>query len=489
MSTAAAWSRRALFLVENLDLEKATGVDGAQWEYFQLDHLNDDGIFRIENKSRQIAWSWIAAAEAVAAAIVDSESSIFVSINKLEADNKITYARAILEALEVSRPKITRDNTQQIQFQNGAELLSLPSKPARGKSRSNLYLDEFAHTQQDREIYTGALPIITKGGRLRIGSSPMGASGMFWEIESESMRQYPGYARVTTPWWHVYAFCNDPIRAIRLAPAMDIHDRVMMFGNERIVAIFENIPIEDFMQEYECTYVDEATAWISWNEIKNLQATTPQAFIASGRGAKLDHLYEQIEYARQSVTSGEIESIFGAGMDIGRTRNTSEIILVGIGKDNRYPLRLLLTLDNVEYDDQIAVAVKVLKTFKLTKFYIDRNGIGSQLAEALEKLYPIIAEGVDFTNASKTAWATQVKMLAQQLRCPIPIDRDLSYQIHSIKKMISPSKKLIFDTARNEKHHADKFWAWVLALDAAMLADRPAPPPPAASFSQRITGV
>jgi len=57
-------------------------------------------------------------------------------------------------------------------------------------------------------------------------------------------------------------------------------------------------------------------------------------------------------------------------------------------------------------------------------------------------------------------------MLIQQHKTPLPVDREIAYQIHSIKKLITPSKNVVFDTERNEKHHADKFWAWALAVSA-----------------------
>lgn len=485
-------TRRAMFLIENVDIEAATGIPGARWEYFQLAQFNDNSTFRIETKARQIAWSWAAAAESLAAAIVDGESSLYTSINLQEAAGKIDYARALYEHIaeqgRVRLPRIIKDNTTQIRLDNGAEVLSLPSRPPRGKSRYNLYFDEFAHAMRDREIFKGGMPVISKGGRLRIGSSPFGASGMFWEIDTESIQKYPDFVRSRTPWWHVYAFCSDPIRAILKAPALATQDRVELFGNERIQTIFRNVPIEDFQAEYECIYVDETTAWIPWDEIKAAQRTAPAAHLATARGKNLAALYDAIAELSRDVAAGKVESIFGAGMDIGRTRNTSELTLCGIGRDHIYPLRLQLTMDNVEYDDQEAIAAHVAKTFRLTKMYIDRNGIGSQLAENLAKAFPTKIEGVDFTNASKTAWATQVKMLIQQGRAPIPVDRDLAYQIHSIKKIILPSKKLAFDTARNERHHADKFWGWVLALDAAMLENIPAPRPPLSSMSQRIAG-
>lgn len=455
------WTERAQFLVENLDLPAASGVETARWEQFQLAHLNDDSTFRIEDKSRQIAWSFTIAAEAVAEAILDKRSSIFVSINLDEAKEKIRYARAVYENTQgVKLPKLVRDNELSLEFDNGARLLSLPSRPSRGKARMNVYLDEFAHVQHDRQIYTAALPIISKGGRLRIGSSPLGASGAHWEISRQELRPYPGFNRKITPWWEVRAFCKNVKEARHLAPALSTFERVDLFGTDTIKAIYANMPAEDFAQEYEATYVDETTAWITWDEIK--AETHPELYceIANGK----DQCFQAIERLRQAVRNGTVEAAFGVGVDIGRTRNTTEIFLTGKSTLDSYPLRMMLTLDNTEFDDQFAVLCEVM-TLPILKMLIDRNGIGMQLAENMEKRYPAVAEGVKFTNETKQLWATNAKMLIQQRKTPLPANRDLDYQIHSIKKTVTPSKNVVFDTERNEKHHADKFWAWVLSLD------------------------
>jgi phage FluMu gp28-like protein len=128
---------------------------------------------------------------------------------------------------------------------------------------------------------------------------------------------------------------------------------------------------------------------------------------------------------------------------------------------------LAVTLDNVEFDDQEEVINYAMQKLPIIKLLIDRNGIGLNLAENAEKAWPGKCEGVDFTNTNKTLWATEAKMLIQKKKTPLPPDRDIAYQIHSIKKTITAARNNVFDTARNEKHHADKFWAWVLALWAA----------------------
>ena len=408
------------------------------------------------------------AAEAVANGILYGEGTIFVSINLDEAKEKIRYAKAIIEALpRRMQPKLLTDNRTELEFGNGARLISLPATPPRGKAQMHVALDEFAHVRDDVRIYTAALPIISKGARrLRIGSSPLGASGRFWEIASEGLRKYPGYTRNSTPWWEVHAFCTNVRMARRLAPALTTFQRVEMFGNDRIKAIYANMPEEDFQQEYECAFVDESTAWITWEEIAANQ-TNGICQIANVTGAQTDNAFEAINLLRAEIDAGRAEPVFGAGVDVGRTRNTSELFLIGRPTVPSYPLRLMVTMDNVSFDDQQAILVYALDTLPIAKMLIDRNGIGMNLAENLEREYPVKAEGAQFTQPNKLLWATDAKMLIQQKHTPLPVHRDLAYQIHSIKRLMSPSKNLVFDTERNEKHHADKFWAWALALAAA----------------------
>lgn len=463
--SSALGTLRAQFLVEMLDLEAATQVEGARWEHFQLAHLTDDSTFRIEVKSRQIAWSWLSAVEGLADAIIEGRSSIYVSINQDEAQEKIRYAKQAIEALPRSlRPKLSGDSKQAIELAtNGARLISLAARPPRGKARANVYLDEFAHVRDDRAIYTGALPVISKGGRLRIGSSPLGASGVFWEVSEQKLRPYPGYTRKRTPWWLAQAFCLNVTEARKLAPALPTIARVELFGNDRIKAIYANLPEEDFQQEYEAAFVDESTAWISWEEIKAVQDAELRWVTASG----VEAAHQAIDDLARRIDAGQVEQVLGGGLDIGRTRNTTELFLVGISTLDSYPLRLSITLDNVAFDDQAAVLAYALRQLPIVTVLIDRNGMGMNLAENAARDWPAKAQGVDFTQPSKVLWATDAKMLIQQRKTPLPADREIAYQIHSIKKTVTAAKNLVFDTARNEKHHADKFWAWALALHAA----------------------
>ena len=98
---------KAQFAAEFVDIEKASGIDGAQWEAFQFQLLNTTSRFSLDVKSRQIAWSFTAALDAFCDAMINPGwPHVFVSINLDEAKEKLRYLRNIIDATdEPVRPK------------------------------------------------------------------------------------------------------------------------------------------------------------------------------------------------------------------------------------------------------------------------------------------------------------------------------------------------------------------------------------------------
>jgi len=460
---------KAQFAAEFIDLPKAAQVDGITWEPFQLSFLNNQTRFGIDVKARQIAWSFTAALDAVVDGIVNPGTPhIFVSINLDEAKEKIRYVKAIIEAIdEPVRPTPMRDSITEVELDNGSRYISHPCRPPRGKARARIYLDEMAHYREglDREIYTGALPATVKGdGYIRIGSSPLGASGLFWEIVTESLHKYPGYEgwRRFVPWWHVKALCRDVQMARKIAPEMATAERVTAFGTEALRQIFENMFLEDFQQEYECAWVDEAVAWITWEVIKANQ--DPNLFWWHARS--VDEARQMLPEVQAAVRTEQIEGVLVGGLDVGRQKDLTEFMALGRATTGQLPVRFSISLDRVRYDDQEQCFFDIISALPFTAVLIDQNGIGAQLAENLEARTGK-AHGIDFTSESKELLAVEARIQAERGNTPLPLDRDLAYQIHSIKKTVTPAKFNRFDTERNEKHHADKFWAWALAIYAA----------------------
>jgi len=465
------------FALRYLDLPRAAANEGATWELFQLRLLSNNTRFGVDVKARQIAWSFTAALDAVIDGIIHPDTPhIFVSINLDEAREKIRYARSIIEALipvcdETGmrvRPQLVRNTLTELELDNGSRLVSHPCRPPRGKPHARIYLDEMAHyaTGMDKQIYTAALPATMRGdGYIRIGSSPLGAGGLFWEIVTESMRRYPGYNnyRHLIPWWEVKGLCKDVPTAMQIAPEMTTEERVYAFGTQALIEIYENMFLEDFQQEMECAWVDESVAWITWEIIKRNQDKD----LLWWHARSVEEALQMGVEVKQAIQEGKIEPVLYGGVDIGRKRDLTEFMAVGKTTSGQLPLRFSVSLDRVKYDDQQGCFEKLIEMLPFALVLIDQNGIGAQLAEHLTDTTGI-AQGVDFTNATKELWAVQARIQFERGNVPIPVDRNLAYQIHSIKKLVTAAKNNVFDTARNEAHHADKWWGLALAIWAAV---------------------
>ena len=76
----------------------------------------------------------------------------------------------------------------EIRFPGGSRISALPanSRTARGRS-ANVILDEFAHHQDSRAIWTALYPVISAPGlRLRVVSTPAGKSNRFYDLATGS---------------------------------------------------------------------------------------------------------------------------------------------------------------------------------------------------------------------------------------------------------------------------------------------------------------
>lgn len=318
---------RAAFMVEYLDLPAATGDEHATWEPYQLVFLSDEGMFSITRKARQIGWSFTAAADAVAESTLNPGStSIFVSINREEATEKIRYAKAVLGALDDNvRPRLDDDNQSTITFTNGSRILSHPSKPIRGRAKARIYLDEFAHYAKDAQVYQSALPATTRGGFIRIGSTPLGTVGMFHDISAQASRPYPGYRRFVIPWWSVGGLCGDVPRAQAAASGMSPEDLVRAYGTGRLKSIYENMVAEDFRQEYALDWSDESVSFITWEEVKAAQAMAQAEKVETRKATSVPAALAAINALALDIKEGKAEPRVFVGMDIGRRHDLSEV--------------------------------------------------------------------------------------------------------------------------------------------------------------------
>jgi len=101
---------------------------------------------------------------------------------------------------------------------------------------------------------------------------------------------------------------------------------------------------------------------------------------------------------------------------------------------------------------------------RVRRLCIDRHGIGMNLAENLRTEFRSRVEGIALVGQVKESLAVGLKIAFENEAIAIPRDRELTAQIHSIKKMATDAGYARFDTEKNERHHADKFWALSLSV-------------------------
>jgi phage FluMu gp28-like protein len=144
--------------------------------------------------------------------------------------------------------------------------------------------------------------------------------------------------------------------------------------------------------------------------------------------------------------------------------------------------RAMVTLDNKPFQFQRAFIFNAMNTLVTLKMSMDSTGLGMQLAEEVERKYYSRVEPTVFTNAVKEHLAVTLKRVMESGVLLLPEDMELRRQIHSIKRVVLPGGRFRFDSEKNEKYHADKFWALALAVGRAF--GGPSAPAVASSKSQ-----
>jgi len=380
---------------------------------YQWDWVADKSRYRIAVKARQIRWTTTVAFEAVYSAAYLNSDFLFISAAEKNAIEALDRCKKwVTVAQDVGCEfNVTTDSRTEIGI-NGRKILSLAQNPntVRGFS-GNVCLDEYALHAQGNEIYSAAFPITTHGYSLSIVSTPLGQSGKFYDIWSKP-GVYRDFSRHSTT----------IIEAIGQGLVVDVD------------AIRRNVDDETFRREYLCEFIDESTAYYPYELIlRNLGG-----FAAGG-------------------------TVY-AGIDIGRKRDRTVIYLLQQLGDT-FTTVAMEVLSNMTFADQHSVISQMMKEHKVQRACVDATGLGSQLAEELANEFPQV-EPVVFTNEVKEKMAVSVKRLFEQGKLTIPDDKDLIGDIHSIRRVVTPSGNIRFDAERNETGHADRFWALGLSVNA-----------------------
>jgi phage FluMu gp28-like protein len=473
---SAGWSQTDLLSLVVSDAvawaEIVTDLGGTPivLEPFQVNFLRDKSNLRIVKKSRQLGYSTVLSIEVTHSGIVKRNyNADVVSTGEKEANEKIVLANTLWastpdEFAEIGlKPVRWRVAQDAIAFHGPPYTSTIVSKPASSAIRGgqkDIYVDEAAFVPKFEELWQAAAPAIVRGeGRATVISTPMGESGLYFEMWKSGR-----WSMHDVPWWHsrfmvkgamdefhagIDPYKNSVAEAIELAPMMGTLERLNRFGSTKIVnTIFREALLEDiikFQTEFECMFVDEADSYYPWELIKeNVSAEN------AWRAWKVGY---------------ETDGFFTIGVDLAKKRDKTVFTVVEHVGGKKIVLFYYESSDTyTEQFEQLKQLVDVIKPHRIS---IDSGGPGAMFAEKasageLESTANI--ESIQFSNDLKEQWATKFKgELQMGDKVALSNHSKALEEIHSIKRKRLETGRYKF----SGEPHDDYFWSTMLALYGA----------------------
>ena len=399
---------------------------------YQSEIIKIPDRFQIHKKSRQIGYSFTFAYKAVKRCIFQDRDQLILSASQRQSSRVMYYAEKFINAFmimpECKGVKLEIDAKTEKRFNNGKQILTMPSNPDTTRGfPGDVILDEYALHKDDEKIFEAILPSITgghgenKGYCIDILSSPMGMNNMFYKIYSDLDRFKSFYRN-----------------------SVNIYDAIARSKgrfNPDIEAIKANYDEESFRQEFLCEFIDEATAYFTYELLKSC----------------IDD-YEPTQLKGKTFI----------GIDIGRTHDRTVIAVISELEERRR-LKRLEVLFNIPFGEQRKTIKQIIQEENPQKVLIDKGAIGMQIAEELEHDYTF-CEGIQINNIVKSDCATTARKFMEDKNFKFLDDENghkLITEFHTIARKVSIQNNISFDSPRDNTGHGDKAWAVMLGLLAS----------------------
>lgn len=301
----------------------------------------------------------------------------------------------------------------------GSSIMALPANPdtARGFS-ANVFLDEFAIHKDSKAIWGALFPVISKGWKLRVTSTPNGKGNKFYEIMTGGDKVWSRHV-------------NDIYKAVADGLPRNIEELRAGLGDEDL-----------WQQEFELKWLDEASAWLSYD------------------------LINSCEDEKAGIPENYQGGVCFVGRDIGR-RNDLHVIYVWEQIGDVLWERERVEQKRATFADMDEEFDRVMTTYNVARACIDQTGMGEKPVEDAIGRYGSRVEGVLFTGPNKLVMATEGKQAFEDRRVRIAQgDEKLRADLHKLRKVTSPTGAPRFVADRDDDH-ADRTWAAFLGIHAA----------------------
>jgi len=412
---------------------------------YQREDVESDTRLRWCCWSRQSGKSFTKSLRRIVRGLRRRRNQIFLSAGERQSYELMQKARQHCQALKVAAEYLddrffegTRFKRLEIRLPNDVRIIGLPANPmtARGFT-GDVLLDEFAMHADDREIWAAMFPTLLRGeGELDVCSTPKGVKNVFAQLQDNELFSH---SIVTLP------------AAIEQGLDVDYEQVRRSMGDDQL-----------FRQEFLCEFLDEATAFLTYEMIARCQDAT-------------------LDKEPDLTALGDYAGDLAVGIDIGRVRDLTVVWIVAVEGD-RCITRGVMEMQGVTFREQYARIGEVLGLRSVRRCCIDSGGLGMQIAEAaIEDFGAHRVEACTFTTLLKQELAGGLRVAVEEGSIRIPVDEGIRNDWHGVERSVSTAGHDRYTASRAEGSHADRFWAAALALRAAgtragkveMLTSRP----------------
>ena len=401
---------------------------------YQQRYLKDQSRFKAGLFARQTGKTFTTTLEAVldcleAEARGRSSRWTILSVSQARAQDAMEqgvklHLRALKTAFEAAQVRLESEELAfEVRLRRGSRLRCVAANPATARGMTeNLILDEFAHHKDNRAVWTALLPVVSRSDlKLRVISTPAGRGDKFYEIMTgpEMARTFSRH-RVTIQDAVADGLPRD-VEALRAAMADP----------------------QAWAQEFECEFVDEAHAWLTYDLIDGC---------------------EEAEAGKPSAYGGKPCYV---GMDIA-ARGDLTVIAVLEESGARLWCRELAELRQTSFAAQLAELDRIMRQYRVVRVAMDQTGMGEMpVEEARRRHGSYRVEGVLFTPARKLDLAGALREAMEERKLALPSRAALRNDLHAVRRVMGPTGAPRLVAQRGQEGHADRFWSLALACAAA----------------------
>ena len=374
-----------------------------------------DDVLRAEAEGRKSPWVILSRGERQAREAM--EEGVF---RHLEAYGRAGSSYGVEELDWYDPDSGLKRKALQVVLSKLNKITALPANPdtARGFS-ANVFLDEFAFHADSRKIWTALFPVISAGYKLRVTSTPNGKGNKFYDL---CTAEDTAWSRHTV----------DIYQAVADGLPRDIDEMHAALNDE-----------DAWAQEFELKWLDEASAWLSFeliNAVEHDHAGLPE-FYAGG-------------------------PCF-VGVDIAARNDLFVIWIIEVVGDVFWT-REIIVRRRITFAEQDALLDDVFNRYRVLRCVMDQTGMGEKPVEDAQRRHGSSrVEGVLFTPPNKLLLATTGKEIFEDRRIRIPEgSAELRNDLHKLKKEVSATGTPRFVADSDSAGHADRAWACFMAFYA-----------------------